>query len=240
VYEPYLTAVELKDPDAWDRSAFPFTVPAIAAFDGLDFTAPVTCLIGENGVGKSTLLEAIAAATGYNREGGSRNFNFATHEEPAPLSGLLRPIRGVRRPTDGFFFRADSFVNVITEIDRLGVGGSYGDGSLHERSHGEAFVTLVMERFRGTGLYLLDEPEAALSPTRQLAVLARIHDLVEANSQFIIATHSPILMSYPGADLVLIEDTGLRRISYDECEHVTVLREFLRDPERMVRRVLEG
>jgi predicted ATPase len=164
---------------------YPFSIPAIAKLDTLDFHPAVTFLIGENGSGKSTLIEAIAIAAGFNPEGGSRNFSFKTRASESELHRALRFARGVTRPRDGFFLRAESYFNVATEIERLDEGGggppiinSFGGRSLHEQSHGESFLALAEHRFRDGGLYILDEPEAALSPTRQLTFLAIMHRLV--------------------------------------------------------------
>lgn len=173
----------------------------------LRFERPVTFFAGENGSGKSTLLEAIAVAVGFNPEGGTRNFRFASRETHSPLHRHLAVARGPVRPRDGFFLRAETFYNVASEVDRLDKASpapllaSYGGKSLHEQSHGESFLALMLNRFGGNGLYLLDEPEAALSPARQMALLARIDELVKRNSQLLIATHSPIVMAYPQAEI---------------------------------------
>ena len=217
---------------------YPFSIPALRHLEELSFESPVTFLVGENGSGKSTLLEAIAAAWGFNPEGGSRNFQFATEPSHSALHEHLRLVRSHRRPADGFFLRAESFYNVATEIDRLGVESAYGRRSLHAQSHGESFLALFMDRFFGGGFYLLDEPEAALSPSRQLSVLLRMHDLVGQQSQFIVATHSPILMGYPGAEILLLDDDGIRRIDYEETEHFVVTREFLNHRSRTLAELL--
>ncbi len=175
---------------------YPFSLPAVRHLDVLDLHPRVTFLIGENGCGKSTLLEAIAVAWGFNPEGGSKNFRFGTRPSHSELHKFIRLAKGIKRPRSGFFFRAESFFNVATEIEKLDsepslgppIIDSYGGQSLHEQSHGESFLALMMNRFGREGLYLLDEPEAALSPQRQLAVISRIHDLVNDNSQFLIAT----------------------------------------------------
>jgi predicted ATPase len=224
-----------------DPAAFPFTIPAIAALDRIKFSHPVTFLIGENGAGKSTLLEAIAVAYGLNPEGGSRNFRFSTRDSHSGLHTALRLTRSPRRLYDSFFLRAESYYNVATEIEALDrePGGrkiitSYGGKSLHEQSHGESFFALFMNRLGPEGLYLLDEPEAALSPTRQLSFLSRLHQLAGAGAQFIIATHSPILMAYPDADIFLLADGPPRRIDYHDTEHYTVTRNFLTRTEPML------
>jgi len=176
----------------------------------------------------------------FQIEGGSRNFNFSTRASHSPLYEVLNLTKGIKRPRDGFFLRAESFFNVATEIERLGVSGSYGGRSLHELSHGESFLTLVMNRFGGNGLYLLDEPEAALSPSRQLALLSRLHQLVKLNSQFIIATHSPILMAYPDAKIYSLASDSIREIEYTDTEHYAVTREFLNRHETMLKDLLRG
>lgn len=227
--------------DSFDR--YPFSLPAVRPLERLELHPAVTFFVGENGSGKSTLLEAIAVACGFNAEGGSRNFRFGTRESHSVLHRYLRVARGLARPRDGFFLRAESFFNVATEIEKLDgepgagppIGPSYGERPLHEQSHGESFLALLVTRFRGEGLYLLDEPEAALSPSRQLSVLTRIHDLVEQKSQFLIATHSPILMAYPNAWIYSFSTKGIERVRYEETEHYRITRDFLANPERMLR-----
>ncbi|MBY0464618.1 MAG: AAA family ATPase [Burkholderiales bacterium] len=231
--------------DSFDR--YPFSLPAIQSFERIDFHPKVTFFVGENGSGKSTLLEAIAVSLGFNAEGGSKNFRFGTRRSHSDLHEYLRIAKGIRRPRDGFFLRAESFFNVATEIENLDAEpapsppliNSYGGRSLHEQSHGESFWALMTERFGGQGLYVLDEPEAALSPQRQLAVLSRMHDLVLDNSQFIIATHSPILMAYPDAAIYLCSRDGISSIAYEETEHFQVTRDFLLNRERMLRVLME-
>jgi len=213
---------------------YPFSLPAIRSLDTLELHPRVTFIVGENGTGKSTLLEAVAIAMGFNAEGGSKNFRFETRGSHSILHDFIRVGKGVRRPKTGFFFRAESFFNVATAIDDLGVGDSYADRSLHEQSHGESFMALIMNRFGGQGLYILDEPEAALSPQRQLAALTRIHDLVNADSQFIIATHSPIVMAYPDAWIYACSADGIERIEYRDTEHFRVMHDFIVNPKRML------
>ena len=208
----------------------------------LAFDCPVTFLVGENGTGKSTLLEAIAVACGFNPEGGTRNFNFSTRATHSVLGEYLTPVRK-GYPRDGFFLRAESFYNVASNIDDMDEGpsfggrviDSYGGVSLHKQSHGESFLSLVQNRFGGHGLYLLDEPEAALSPARLLTLLGQIHALVDEDSQFIIATHSPILMAYPEARIYQLSEDGITPTAYRETEHYCLTRRFLEDPERMLR-----
>lgn len=229
----YLRGIRLLRNEVPSFDKYPYSIPAVSQLDELDLDANVTFLIGDNGAGKSTLIEAIAVVAGFNAEGGTRNFNFATRRSESELHKFVRPIRGVKRPRDGFFLRAESMFNVATEIERLGVGHSYGDVSLHEQSHGESFLALARHRFKGYGLYILDEPEAALSPQRQLTLLTIMHELVEEDrSQFIIATHSPILMAYPGALIYRLGTDDIRRVAYDETEHYTITRDFLNAPDR--------
>jgi predicted ATPase len=221
---------------AFDK--YPFNVPVIRALDAIEFDTPVTFFIGENGSGKSTIIEAIAVACGFNAEGGSKSFNFETLSSTSPLHGYLQLVRGHKRPTDGYFLRAESFFNVATEIDERGLAAWYGGRSLHEMSHGESFFTLLNERLIGGGLYIFDEPEAALSPTRQMAMLTRMHELVLDASQLIIATHSPILLAYPGARIFQIADGAIERVEYEDTEHYRVTRQFFAQRERMLRILL--
>jgi predicted ATPase len=218
---------------------YPFDLGILKNFDRLKLHPKVTYFIGENGSGKSTLLEAVAVALGFNAEGGTKNFNFQTRDERYDLSRALWVTKSHLQARDGFFLRAESFFNVATQIDELDLKGWYGGKSLHEQSHGESFLTLMTTRFRGDGIYILDEPEAALSPARQLAILSRIHDLVRDSSQFIIATHSPILMAYPDATIYECTSDGIFETSYEETEHYQVTRDFLMNRERMLKILLE-
>lgn len=217
---------------------YPFSLPVVSGFKELEFHPAVTFFVGENGSGKSTLLEAIAIASGFNAEGGSKNFNFATRVSHSCLHEYLTMSRGVKKPSDGYFLRAESFFNVATHVENLGVTG-YGDRLLHEQSHGESFWSLLMNRFRGKGLYILDEPEAALSPQRQLAMLVRMHDLIREGSQFIIATHSPIIMAYPDAVILQLSESGLEPVAYEDTDHYRVTKRFLNDPARTLSQLLD-
>lgn len=149
-------------------------------------------------------------------------------------------MRSFRRPRDSFFLRADSFFNLATQVDELGAANSYGGASLHEQSHGESFMSLLTERFRGDGLYILDEPEAALSPIRQLAMLRRMNQLVHLNSQFIIATHSPILLGYPDCLILQLDDRGLSKIEYEQTGHYTLTRRFMNDHKGVLKELFSG
>ena len=237
-FDQYIRYLELKREMVPSFSSYPFSLPAIKDFRELHFHPKVTFVIGENGTGKSTLLEAIAVAYGFNPEGGTRNFNFSTRETHSELNQYIRLVKGVKRPKDGFFLRAESFYNVATQIDDLNLAGFYGGVSLHQQSHGESFLAVILNRFSGNGIYILDEPEAALSPMRQMSLLARINELVRLESQFIIATHSPIIMAYPDADIYSI-DQGFTKIKYEDTEHYQVMRNFINHPKKMVDILME-
>lgn len=230
-------------PDAvTDR--YPFALPVVrflAGSGGLTLPPGVTFLVGENGAGKSTLLEAIAVAAGFNPEGGSQNFRFATRASESSLGDHLVLRWSVSKPRTGFFLRAESYYNVASEIERIGSGllSSYGGVSPHERSHGESFVDLVVHRFGPRGLYLLDEPEAALSVRGCMAVLARLAELADQSCQIVVATHSPILLALPGATILQIDDDGrIAPIDYDDALPVRLTRDFLSAPEKFLRHLL--
>lgn len=234
--EGFVRSVKLLADRIQDREAYPFTIPAVRALGHLALDPKVTYFVGENGTGKSTVLEAIAVAAGLNPEGGSESFRFETRPSHSSLHEALRLVRGVRRPQTSYFLRAESLFNVATEIERLDSGDrpllpAYGGRSLHERSHGEAFLALVVHRFGPNGLYLLDEPEAGLSVHGCLALLQRIDELVSAGSQFIIATHSPIVMSYPAASIYAFGERGLERTAWQQTASYTLTRSFLASPE---------
>lgn len=248
VFDQFIRSVELLREKVPDASAYPWGLPSLRTLESLKLDPHVTFLVGENGCGKSTLLEAIAIAAGMNPEGGSRNFHFGTYRSESALSQTLRIVRGVRRPRTDFFLRAESFFNLATEVERLDeepgrsppIKSSFGGKSLHAVSHGESFMALANHRFGPQGLYLLDEPEAALSPQRQLALLSRMHDLVRERSQFIVATHSPILLAYPEATIYLLSERGIEQVEYEETEHYALTRDFLMDREKYLRRLLDG
>lgn len=200
----------------------------------LDFGHSVTFLVGENGTGKSTLIEAIAIRAGFNAEGGSKNFHFSTKQTASHLHNYLTLVKQAYE-TDGFFLRAESFYNVASQVDDLGLNLSgYGGKSLHAQSHGESLLALVQHRFRGNGLYILDEPESALSPLRQLTLLAEINRLVAQKAQFIIATHSPILLAYPGAFIYQIHADGMDAVKYEDCGHYQLTKQFLENPKQFM------
>jgi len=236
----FIRQIELDRKRVESFEKYPFCLPVIRGLSILDLHPKVTFIVGENGTGKSTILEAVAAACGFYPEGGTRNFHFSSRASHSELYNYIRIIKGIRRPKDGFFLRAESFYNLATAIEELDKSGggariidSYGGHSLHEQSHGESFFAVFMNRFRGNGLYILDEPEAALSPTRQMSMISRIHQLVGKNSQFIIATHSPILMAYPDAIIYEIKE-GIKVVKYEETEHYQIMRSFLNNTQKML------
>jgi predicted ATPase len=242
----YLRRINMKRDEIPSFKKYPFNLPSLRTLEELILHPNVTFLIGENGMGKSTLLEAIAVALGFNPEGGSFNFNFSTYDSHSPLADYLKVIKGIERPKDGFFLRAESFYNVASNIEELDKGGgggkvidSFGGVSLHEQSHGEAFFSTFLHRFRGNGIYILDEPEAALSPLRQMSMLTRIHDLVNENSQFIIATHSPIIMAYPEAKIFEFTEEGIHERTLEETNHYRIMKQFFDDKDRMLHHLLD-
>ncbi len=209
------------------------------ASDTIPLPAPVTYFVGENGSGKSTLLEAVAVSAGMNPEGGSGNFHFSTRESHSDLWEYMTLVKNVgARWKDSYFLRAESFFNVATNLEELDrqpamsrkLTESYGGKSLHEQSHGESFFSLLQNRFGGHGLYILDEPEAALSPSRQISMLHIIAELVEKGSQFLISTHSPILTAFPDAVIYELRETGLRQVKWKETENYILMKRFLSDP----------
>jgi predicted ATPase len=232
-----------------DLTRYPFSLPFIKNLDKLKIDAEVTFFVGSNGTGKSTLLEAIAVASGFNPEGGSINFNFNTRVSHSPLHKHIRTSRGTERHKDGFFLRSESYFNVATEIENLDIVyddipnprsiiNSYGGKSLHEQSHGESFWALFMHRFSGNGFYLLDEPESALSVERQMAMLVRMRELILNNSQFIIATHSPLLLAYPGALIYEFGPQGIQQRSYQQTLLYQQYSTFFKDPAFIVKQLL--
>lgn len=238
--DQYVKSLNLKSEKIDTYDTFPFHLPIIKFFEEIVFHPNVTFIVGENGMGKSTLLEGIAIALGFNPEGGTKNFNFSNYDSHSDLDQYLRLAKGAYKPKDCFFLRAETFYNVATHIEELDKepGGppiidSFGGESLHKQSHGESFFAAFNNRFQGKGLYILDEPESALSPLRQLSMLRRIHELVQQESQFIISTHSPIIMAYPDAKVLQLTEEGMKETKLEDTDHYTVMKQFFEDKGRM-------
>jgi predicted ATPase len=243
----YIRSIRLNEERIPSKNTFPLNLPVIKNFREIALHPNVTYIIGENGMGKSTLLEGIAIALGFNPEGGTLNFNFSSYDSHSNLDQYLRIVKGVERARDSFFFRAETFYNVASNIEEMDkepssgakVIDSYGGVSLHEQSHGEAFFAAFTERFQGNGLYILDEPEAALSPLRQLSMLARINDLVQQGSQFIISTHSPIIMAYPDAKIIQLTEEGMTEVTLEETYHYSIMEQFFDDRKRLLHHLFQ-
>jgi len=239
--KPYLREIQLMRKAVSSYDAYPFDIPAIRSLSSLQFHADVTFIVGENGSGKSTLIEAIALGLGFSLEGGPKSIQSITHNNASPLFEYLKLIRSYKLPKDNFFLRAESFYNVATymETNAAEYLRSYG-GTLHGKSHGEAFLAVLTNKLKGDGLYIFDEPEAALSPSRQMTALVAIDQLVQKRSQLIIATHSPILLAYPSAVIYQLDENGIKQISYEDSPHYQITKGFLDDYKRMVKMLLEN
>ena len=246
-FKPYLKSIVIEKPQGSQN--FPFNIPALSNLETMDFHRDVTFFIGENGSGKSTLLEGIAIAMGFAGQGGTQNVDVEDRYGASSISNYIRVRKGFN-PKDRFFLRAETLYNFGDYLEDLvrnpdarttsaQVFARYGGKSLHAQSHGESFMSIFVNALGGHGLYLFDEPEAALSPARQLAALVRIEDLVNQQSQFIIATHSPILLSYPRAKIYLFDQDGCREIAYQDTEHYSITKDFLNNYEHRLARLLE-
>ncbi len=239
----YIQKIKIKWEEVPDNSYLK-DISAISSLKCLEFYNRITCFTGENGTGKSTLLEAIAVAYGFNPEGGTINYNFSTYDDVSKLSDSVVISKGYRRPKGGYFFRAESFFNVASKLEEYRDGtpkevfyGRYGGKSLHEQSHGESFLSFFLNSPK-EGLYIMDEPEAALSPQRQLSLLIQIVKMAEAGSQFLIATHSPILLGLPEACIYSFDNDEVCACNYEETECYQVMKAFLNDRERFLDRLL--
>ncbi|WP_295067170.1 AAA family ATPase [Ruminococcus sp.] len=235
--ELYLTGLKIK----WDKiesRSYLRKIAAINSLDELTFHSPVTFFVGENGSGKSTLLEAIAVAYGFNPEGGTLNYSFSTYDSHSELHDALRLVRSFNKAKWGYFLRAESFYNVATAEDYYsriqGVPQHY-----HEKSHGESFLSVIQKNFNQNGLYILDEPEAALSPQRQLTMLLEMSKCVKKDSQFIIVTHSPILLGYPNADILSFDDGKIQSISYENTQSYQITKMFINDRKQILRHLFD-
>ena len=219
------------------QSSYLWGINAIAGVDRIDFDSPVTCFVGENGSGKSTLLEAMAVCAGFNPEGGTKNYSFSTFDSHSELCGSMRLVKGVKKPRWGYFLRAESFYNVATaeeEYSRMGGTPQH----LHEKSHGESFLATAQSNFRPGGLYFLDEPEAALSPQRQLTLLREIYTCAQAGAQFFMVTHSPILLGLLGAAILSFDEGPIHPVAYEDTDSYQITSLFLSDRKRILRDLL--
>lgn len=230
--------------DGFDKDSYLFEIDGLKKFKKLDFTSPITIFTGENGSGKSTLLEAIAVNWGFNPEGGSKNFNFSTHDTHSPLYSSIRLVKSFRHAKDGFFLRAESFYNVASNAQDIGIGIEngfieWGGKPSHEQSHGESFLNLVNNRFRGDGLYILDEPESALSMQRQLSLMVSLKELADEGSQIIIATHSPLLLSLPGAQIISLDSDSPLEIDYQDSKPYQLLKLFYEDKDLLFSKLFD-
>jgi predicted ATPase len=231
--KPFIRGVRLLETD---DSNYPYSIPAVKDFESVQFTEPVTFFVGENGSGKSTLVEALAVTAGFNAEGGTKNYNFVSKNTTSSLSDKITLIRGTAREKYGYFLRAESFYTTANYAD-AGMGRPllFNGKRIHEQSHGEAFLSIIKEFH--PGLFIFDEPESALSPQRQLTLLIAMHDLVKQGSQFIIATHSPILLAYPNAVIYQLSQMGIEKANYEDIEHVKLTRDFLNSPSQYLNRL---
>ena len=242
----YIRWMELLEPVPRDNYLAQLPVVKHLAEKKIEFHKQVTFFVGENGSGKSTLIEALAISQGFNPEGGTKNFHFSTEDSHSELCDHLRVVRGFPYPSDGFFLRAESFYNVASNIDQMDrepggcppVINSYGGVSLHRQSHGESFLTLVEMRFSGRGLYILDEPEAALSPRGIIRLMQRMDELVAQNCQFIISTHSPMLLAFPDAEVYQIREDGISSVRFQDTDHYRTTVRFLQNPENAIEDIL--
>lgn len=234
---PYVRSVQIKSPETLDWASYPYNIPTVNDLEKIEFHPKVTFFVGDNGSGKSTILEALALALGFSEEGGTRNVVLNSASSASALHESLRVIKNFKKPKDYYFLRAESFYNVGTYMNDLNYVVEYG-GNIHERSHGEAFMKVLTSKLKGKGLYLMDEPEAALSPSMQMTALSAIHQLCEDDSQMIIATHSPILLAYPHSKIYQFTDTGIKLIQYEETDHYRITKDFLNCYEKRVQQLL--
>lgn len=226
----------------WDKieaRSYLRDIEAINGLTTLEFTNPITFFVGENGSGKSTMLEALAITSGFNPEGGTKNYSFSTYDSHSELCNAMRISKGFRQAKWGYFLRAESFYNVATKEEEYS-DPEHPSKKYHEKSHGESFLALVQQQMRPNGLYFLDEPEAALSPQRQLTLLMEIYNSARTGSQFIIVTHSPILLGIPGAEILTFDDENIHSCTYEETDSYQVMEMFLNNREQLLKRLLNS
>lgn len=224
--------------DKVERSSYLRNIEALKGVEALEFSRPITFFVGENGSGKSTLLEAIAVAHGFNPEGGTKNYAFSTHDSHSELCNAIRIVKGFRKEKWGYFLRAESFYNVATQEEAY-ADIAHPSAKYHEKSHGESFLALAQNNLQPNGLYIFDEPEAALSPQRQLTLLMEIYRCARAGAQFIIVSHSPILLGIPGAEILCFDDGQIHGCSYEETDSYHVTELFINNRDVLLRRLLE-
>lgn len=237
----FLKRITLLHKNIPSYSQYPFSIPSIKTLEEIKLERNVTFFVGENGSGKSTLLEAIADRCDFNTAGGGRNNSYEVHASGSSLGDFIR-LSWMPKVTNGFFLRAESFYHFASHLDEVDNTGfrDYGGKSLHEQSHGESFFSLFLNRFKVRSIYLLDEPEAALSPQRQLSFLRVIHDLTKkGDAQFIIATHSPILLGYPDAEILSFDSGKIVEIDYESTQHYQITKYFLQNRERFLAELFE-
>jgi len=235
----YISGLDLYS-DRLEPSSYLLEIPVIKNLTHLEFTNKVTFFVGENGTGKSTLLEAVAVNLGFNPEGGTKNYSFSTYDTHSDLCDAIRLIKGCKRARGGYFLRAESFYNVATAEEEYSKGMGGRPMHYHERSHGESFLALVQETFRGNGIYLLDEPEAALSPQRQLTLMLEIKRCVEEGAQFIIATHSPVLLGFPEAEIMCFDGGSIKPCKYEETDSYKITKMFINDRRQILERLFNS
>ena len=219
-----------------DPDSYLYTIPAIKSLSALDFSSPVTFFSGENGSGKSTLLEAMAVAYGFNPEGGTKNYSFSTYDSHSDLYRALRLSKGVIKARWGYYLRAESFYNVASMETEYAKGGGR-PRQYHLKSHGESFLSVMQDNFSPQSIYFLDEPEAALSPQRQLTLICEIDRCVKAGSQFIITTHSPILLAMPQAQILNFDDQ-IQPCAYEDTESYQITKMFIEDRDQILYKLL--
>lgn len=234
--QQFIQGIEI-DWNKIDRSSYLWQIPALKGMSYLSFRNPITFFVGENGSGKSTLLEAIAVAYGFNAEGGTKNYSFSTYDSHSELCEAIRISKGISRPKSGYFLRAESFYNVATK-EREYADLAHPSERYHEKSHGESFLAIAQNYMGADGIYIFDEPEAALSPQRQLTLLLEIYNCVQAGSQFIIVTHSPILLGLPQAEILTFDNGTIHACAYEETDSYQVTEMFINHREQLLKRLL--
>lgn len=214
------------------------TIESLRDVEKIEFQSPVSLFVGENGTGKSTLLEAIAVAHGFNPEGGTKNYVFSTYDSHSELCDAIRIAKGYRKEKWGYFLRSESFYNVATQEEKY-ADIAHPSMQYHKKSHGESFLDLAQDNIKSNGLYLLDEPEAALSPQRQLTLLTQIYKCANDGAQFIIATHSPILLGIPNAQIFCFDNGKIHTCTYEETDSYKITEMFINNRKSLLQKLLD-